>query len=182
MTSQAIIRRLGSDDNNNDFASTLVMPNADGSILERLEFLQAAQPRFAEKQHTSPLTTANIFTGAGAVEILALWGRVTTVIQAQATTVKTSVTNDALAAYDLGTTVDVNAAAVGSLLSLPAAAGSAHILTANGVLNPTQDSRIITDCTTSFAIKATYGAASTGAILWRCLWRPLSSGASLVAA
>jgi hypothetical protein len=141
----------------------------------------ASHPRFASKQHTSPLTTGNIFTFTGTIEILALWGHVTTVVQSQATTIKTSVVNDALAAYDLGTTVDGNAAAVGSLLSVPAAAGSAHVLTANGVLNPTQASRIITRATAG-VIKATYGAASTGAILYGCLWRPLSSDATLAAA
>ena len=141
-----------------------------------------SQPQFAQKQHTSPLTTGNIFTYTGTIEILAVWGRVTTVVQSQATTIKLSAVNDALSAYDLGTTVDGNAAAVGTLLSLPAAAGSAHIHTANGVLNPTQASRIITTCTTSGVIKATYGAASTGAILYQCLWRPLSAGATLAAA
>jgi len=142
----------------------------------------ASQARFVSKQHTSPLTTGNIFTFTGAIEILALWGRVTTVVQSQGTTIKTSVVNDALAAYDLGTTVDGNAAAVGTLLSVPAAAGSAHILTANGVLNPTQASRIIAQCGTSGAIKATYGAASTGAVLYSLLWRPLSADASVAAA
>ncbi len=141
-----------------------------------------SHPRFLEKQHASPLTTGNIFTGTGCIEILALWGRITTVVQSQATTIKLSAVSDALSAYDLGTTVDGNAGAVGTLLSLPAAAASAHILTANGVLNPTQASRIILECTTSWAIKATYGAASTGAILYRLLWRPLSSGATAAAA
>ena len=142
----------------------------------------ASQARFITKQHTSPLTTGNIFTFTGSIEILALWGRVTTVIQSQATTIKTSVVNDALSAYDLGTTVDGNAAAVGTLLSLPASAGSAHVLTANGVLNPTQASRIIATCTTSGVIKATYGAASTGAILYGLLWRPLTADAAVAAA
>lgn len=141
-----------------------------------------SHPRYAAKQHTSPLTTGNIFTGTGAIEILAIWGRVTTVVQAQATTIKISAVSDALAAYDLGTVVDGNAAAVGTLLSTPAAAGSAFILTANGVINPTQASRIILECTTSWAIKATYGAASTGAILYRMLWRPVSAGATVAAA
>jgi hypothetical protein len=143
---------------------------------------KASHPRWIQKQHTSPLTTGNIFTFAGWIEILALYGYVSTVVQGQATTFKFSVVNDALAAYDLGTTVDLNAAAVGSLISLPAAAGSAHILTANGVLNPTQASRIIALCGTSGAVKATYGAASTGAILFGMLWRPLSTDAAVAAA
>lgn len=144
--------------------------------------IYGSHPRWVQKQHTSPLTTGNIFTFVGAIEILAIIGRITTVVQAQATTIKLSVVNDALTAYDLGTTVDGNAAAVGTLLSLPAAAGSAHILTANGVLNPTQASRIITSCTAGGVVKATYGAASTGAILYSMLWRPLSADAVVAAA
>jgi hypothetical protein len=141
-----------------------------------------SHPRWVQKQHTSPLTTGNIFTFAGTIEILALFGRVTTAIQAQATNIKLSVVNDALAAYDLGTNVDGNAAALGTLLSTPAAAGSAFVLTANGVLNPTMASRVIASCTTSGVIKATYGAASTGAILFFLLWRPISSDAVVAAA
>jgi hypothetical protein len=141
-----------------------------------------SHPRYVEKQHTSPLTTGNIFTYTGTIEILAIWGRVTTVVQAQATTIKISVTNDALAAYDICATVDGTGAAVGTLLSITGTAANAGVLTANGVLAPTQASRIITTCTTSGAIKATYGAASTGAILFQMLWRPLSSGCTVAAA
>lgn len=141
-----------------------------------------SHPRYVEKQHTSPLTTGNIFTYTGTIEIMAIIGRVTTVIQAQATTIKLSVVNDALAAYDIDATVDGNAAAVGSLLSITGTAANAAVITANGVLAPTQASRIITTCTTSGVIKATYGAASTGAILYMMMWRPVSAGATVAAA
>lgn len=141
-----------------------------------------SHPRFASKQHTSPLTTGNIFTFTGTLEILAIWGRITTAIQAQTTNIKLSVVNDALTAYDICANVDGNAGAVGTLLSITGTAANAGLLTANGVLAPTQASRIITTCTTSGVIKATYGAASTGAILFGVLWRPLSSDAVLAAA
>lgn len=141
-----------------------------------------SHPRFVEKQHTSPLTTGNIFTFTGSIEILAIFGRVTTVVQAQTTNIKLSVKNDALTTYDICANVDGNAAAVGTLLSITGTAANAGVLTANGVLAPTQASRIITTCTTSGLILATYGAASTGAILYQMIWRPLSQGATVAAA
>lgn len=141
-----------------------------------------ASPRYAEKQHTSPLTTGNLFTFAGTIEIMAIWGRITTAIQAQTTNIKLSVVNDALTAYDICANVDANAAAIGTLLSITGTAANAGILTANGVLAPTQAGRIITTCTTSGVIKVTYGAASTGAILFGVLWRPLSDSGILAPA
>lgn len=141
-----------------------------------------SHPRFASKQFTSPLTTGNIFTFSGTLEIMAIWGRITTAIQAQTTNIKLSVINDALTAYDICANVDGNAGAVGTLLSITGTAANAGVLTANGVLAPTQASRIITTCTTSGVIKATFGAASTGAILFGVQWRPLSQGATLAAA
>lgn len=139
--------------------------------------------RWITKQHTSPLTTGNIFTFTGTIEIEALWGRVTTVVQAQTTNIKVSVQNDALTVYDICANVDGNAAAVGTLFSITGTAAGAGVLTANGVLAPTQaGARIITTCTTSGIIKVTYGAASTGAILFGMRWRPLTTDATVAAA
>lgn len=141
-----------------------------------------SHPRYVEKQHTSPLTTGNIFTYTGTIEIMAIVGRVTTVVQAQTTNIKLSVVSDALSSYDICANVDGNAAAVGTLLSITGTAANAGVLTANGVLAPTQASRIIATCTTSGVIKATYGAASTGAILFMMMWRPVSAGCVVAAA
>lgn len=140
------------------------------------------QPRWVQKQHTSPLTTGNIFTFTGTIEIMLIFGRVTTVVQAQATNTKLSVQNDSLTVYDICANVDATAAAAGSLISITGTAANAAVITANGVLAPTQASRIVTSCTTSGIIKATYSAASTGAILWFMMWRPISSDATVAAA
>lgn len=145
----------------------------------QLAAANASQPRLATAASASPLTTANLFTYTGTIEIMAIVGRVTTVVQAQATTTKLSVVSDALSAYDLCTTVDLTAAAVGTLLSITGTAANAMVATASGVLAPTQASRIIATCTTSGVIKVTYGAASTGAISWFLQWRPISAGATV---
>lgn len=135
------------------------------------------------KQHSSPLTTGNIFTFTGSILILQIWGRVTTVIQAQSTTVKLSVTSDAQSAYDICATKDANGFAAGSLLSITGTAANAMIgTTAVGSLAPGQASSILVTCVTSGVILATYGAASTGAILWNMRWLPLTDDASVAAA
>jgi hypothetical protein len=141
-----------------------------------------SHPRYVEKQHTSPLTTGNIFTYTGTIEIMAIWGRITTVVAAATTNCKLSVKSDALTTYDICANLDIDADPVGSLLSITGTAANAMVSTANGVLAPTQAGRIIATCTTSGVILATYGAASTGAILWQMQWRPLSAGAIVAAA
>lgn len=77
---------------------------------------QGAQPqayRFASKTSTSPLTTGTLFTFTGGIEILRIVGTVTTVVQAQVTTVKLSITPDAQTPVDICATKDVNAFAGG---------------------------------------------------------------------
>jgi hypothetical protein len=58
---------LGFDDNNNAFASTNVVENADGSIIERLEFIQAGIPR-------SVLNSAVDLTAGDVVDVFTVSG------------------------------------------------------------------------------------------------------------
>lgn len=136
--------------------------------------------QLATKQSASPLTTGTLWTFTGAILIERIFGVVTTVIQAQATTVKLSIVSDALSAYDICATKDANAFAVGSMLSITGTAANAMVGTNGlGALAPSQASPIYATCITSGTITVTYGAASTGAILWYLLWRPLSVGATV---
>lgn len=146
---------------------------------------QGAQPqayRYASKTSASPLTTGTLFTFTGGIEILRITGLVTTVIQAQATTVKLSITPDAQTPVDICATKDVNAFAAGSLLQITGTAANAMVgTTAVAVTAPaTQTGPITAMCVTSGTITVTYGAASTGAIRWDIVWRPLTAGATLV--
>lgn len=135
--------------------------------------------RYATASSTSPLTAATLWTYTGTIEAQIV-GRVTTAIQAQATTVKLQVTSDALSAADLCTTKDVNAFAAGSLLTIPGAVASAMIGT-TGVANAvSQITPSVMTCVTSGTIQPVFGAASTGAITWEMRWRPISKGASVV--
>lgn len=135
--------------------------------------------RYASAASTSPLTAATLWTYTGSIEAQII-GRVTTVIQSQGTTVKLQVTSDSLSAADLCATKDMNAMAVGTLLSLPGAVASAALAT-TGVANAvSQITPSLMTCVTSGTIAPVFGAASTGAFTWEMRWRPLSRGASVV--
>jgi hypothetical protein len=146
--------------------------------------IAGSHPRWVQKQHTSPLTTGNIFTFAGTIEISgAISAGVTTVIQAQATNIKLSVVNDALAAYDLGTNVDGNAAAVGTYCYHSGCRRfRVCILTANGVLNPTQASRDHHELHHFGRHQGDLRRSFHGRHPVLLLWRPISSDAVVAAA
>ena len=145
---------------------------------------QAIQPdtggwRFATATSTSPLTAATLFTYTGTIEAI-FAGRVSTVIQSQATTVKLQVTSDALAAADLCGTKDVNAFLAGTLLSITGAVATGAV-GATGVANAAGPlTTSLMTSVTSGTIQPVFGAASTGAIVWMVRWRPVSVGATLV--
>lgn len=138
-------------------------------------------PRLATVTSASPLTTGTLFTYTGSIEILHIIGRVSTVIESQTTNVKLSLVPDAFSAYDICANKDINGFTVGSLLSITGTAANALVSTTSvGSIAPAQANPIVATCVTSGVIKVTYGAASTGAIVWQIMWRPLSSGATLV--
>lgn len=174
---------LGADNNNNAFASTNVVANADGSLIERLEYLQTPpQPRIVTKSQAS-CATGTLFTYAGNVRIDAIYAVITTAIQNQVTNCKLSVTPDALAAYDICANKDIGNFAIGSMLSITGTAASAMVgTTAVGSIAPGQADPVFTTCITSGTITVTYGAASTGALTWYVLYTPLSSTGAITAA
>lgn len=137
--------------------------------------------RFNRAVSASPLTTGTLFTWTGGIEIFRLTGLVTTIIQDQATTVKLSITPDAQTAVDICATKDARAFAAGSLLQITGTAADAMVgTTAVAVTAPgTQVGAITAMCVTSGTITVTYGAASTGAIRWDLVWRPLTETATV---
>ncbi len=143
--------------------------------------LYTARSFLATKTSTSTLTTGTLFTWAGSVQILAIIGRVTTVIQGQVTTVKLGIQADALTIQDICATKDVNAFAVGSILSITGTYTDAMIGT-TGVPTYANMTAVNATCITSGIIKVTYGAGSTGAIVWEVFWIPLNAAGSIVAA
>jgi hypothetical protein len=137
--------------------------------------------KLVTKTSTSTLTTGTLFTIAGSVQILSIIGRVTTVIQSQATTCKLGIQADALTIQDICATLDINGFLVGSLLGITGSYTDAMIGT-TGVPTKPPTTPINFTCVTSGLIKVTYGAASSGAIVWEVLWIPLNAAGSIVAA
>lgn len=133
-----------------------------------------------------PATAAqNIFTiSGGRILLTSLLGEVTTVIQAQATTVKLTSTPTTGTAVDLtANTGDINALEVGGFITVT----PALTLTPFGLAIQKQ----LAGATTMSAVRIvipigslsyTTGATSTGAIKWTMTYIPLDDGASVVAA
>lgn len=127
-----------------------------------------------------PATTqAAIFTVTGGrVIITAIVGEVTTIIQAQPTTLKIRTNPTVGADSDLCATVDMNAKEVGTLIGITGLATDAAlaanagytVLPRNPVVVPVGTLDLVT------------GATSTGSVKWSITYIPLDDGASVVAA
>jgi len=125
----------------------------------------------------SPLGSETLWTYAGGIEILAIWGVIETEIQAQTTNTKLSVKNDALATFDICANGNLNGATVGTLLHItdnPANALQQHV---NGI---DTNGNALTAGYPAIAIatgviSVTYSAGSSGVICWYLMWRPITN-------
>jgi hypothetical protein len=187
---KSIMQRIGADSANNSAATTLVVANADGSVLEREEYIQTdmlALPRCVEKSDGAVLSGADdIFTIAGGpIKILEITGIVTTAIGAGTTNAKLQITTTEPAA-----TVDMNAAAVD--IDADAAGTSYQTINTTGIFTPVtagyvkEANSFATTPTTFLApigtIKFTSDAARTGNIKWYLRYVPLSPSSRVTAA
>ncbi len=182
-----VLGAIGANNADNAFASTSVADNADGSVLERLEHVQVKTDvilpgvKNVTKTSTSALTTGTLFNWAGSIQILSIIGRVTTVIETAATTCKLGIQADALTIQDMCATLDLNAFAVGTMLGITGTYADAMTGT-TAVPTRAPMTPINATCITSGIIKVTYGAASTGVIVWELLWVPLNAAGTVTAA
>lgn len=129
-----------------------------------------------------PQTAAgNLFAvSGGRILLVAIVGEVTTIIQAQATTVKLTSTPTTGSAIDLSAaTTDINALEVGGRLTLanPPAAGTALVKTNAGYTALPGVRTIIAIGN----ISLTTGASSTGQMKWDLMYIPLDVGAQVAA-
>jgi len=123
--------------------------------------------------------TPDLFTVAGGpVLCTQLFSIVTTVIQAQATTFQFRATATGLSAVTLSATVDLNAAAVGSVVSMTGTFANAAIISANqthvGQASPVYLGPGI--------VEGVFGAQSTGAMQHYMVYKPLAPGATVIPA
>ena len=129
----------------------------------------------------TPLATGptNLFTiSGGRVLLRALIGTVTTIIQAQATTIQLIATPTTGTAVNLSNaTGDLNAKEVGASVVLGATLGSTAVVANAGANGLVQLNAILQIGT----VNVTFGAASTGAVKWDMIWTPIDPAANVVA-
>lgn len=132
----------------------------------------------------TPLTTGglNLFTiTGGRILMRSLVGEVTTVIQAQATTVKFTSTPTTGSAIDLSTaTADINALEVGGRIS-PANPPAAATIATKTLAGYTNIGPFVWTLLPIGSLSVTFGAASTGALKYDLLYVPYDIGAQVVA-
>lgn len=123
-------------------------------------------------------TTGDLFTVTGLVEVIAIIGVVTTVIQTQTCNLKLSTVSNS-ATTDICADLDITAKAAQSRMSITGTFANALINTAKGVPVARQATSFIAQEGT---IIATTSATNTGAIRWIVRYKPLQEGARIVAA
>ena len=144
---------------------------------------ESAFQRATKSVSSLALNATNLFAFTGTIHIVAITGRITTIIQDQATSIKLQILADALAAYDICTAKEVRTFPAGTLISITGtAANAAASTTAVGALAPGQANPVVATCVTSGYIAQHSTAASTGAITWEILWQPVSAGATVTPA
>lgn len=176
---------LGVDSANNAYASTLVTPNADGSMIERLEYIQRSGWRCVAKTDGAILTgTDDLFTIAGGPVRAKIVGLVTTLVVGNSN-LRLQHTTDAPAA-----TVELNAGAVAvnddAVGTFYYNVGATSIFTPSGGLGfALLDPVTVEEVEFLLApgtVKCLGSAARVGVIAWYMSYMPLSPSASVVAA
>ena len=115
-------------------------------------------------------TTADMFSVSGLVEILGIYGEVTTVIQTQANATKLVFDPDSGAANsDICGTLDISADAVGTMYGVTGTPANAMVSYTSGIgvapaANPVLEAG---------DIAMTCAATNTGSVKWTIVYRPL---------
>lgn len=140
---------------------------------------QTVRPSTASGNTPLAASATTLFTVAGGrILIISLVGQVTTVIQAQATTVQFISTPTTGSAVNLSNaTGDLNALQVGGTVALASTLGGTAVV-ANAGANVIAQPKILVPVGN---ITVTMGAASTGALKYELIWVAYDSGASVTA-
>lgn len=121
-----------------------------------------------------------LFTVAGGrVLLTAIFGEVTTIIQAQATTSRLQFNPTTGTTNNLCADLDINADEVGTLYSITGTPADAMLRSESGAVRNMTPAGIILD---AGDIEQISGADSTGSIQWTAYYIPIDSGATLAAA
>jgi len=174
---------IGTNDADNNFDSSLVSPNADGSVFERLEEIKSNQSRCVSLgQAAASLTgTATKFTVSGLVAIKHIGMLITTALPAGANTLKFSVTPTGGAATDLCAATDTASAAKNQLFLVDGVKATALVKTTDpgiGVFANEHMPIIVGPGVIQTIFSA--GAPATGAATLFVEYEPLIAGSLIV--
>lgn len=191
-----VLGAIGADNNNNAFASTSVVANADGSVLERIEYVQqhiGSLPATyfpglgykVTKTEDVSLTTEDLFTVTGKVLITIWSGEVTNALGAGVTDYKLRVKTDN---NDLCIASNIASAGIGFLWQMCGDAGNSLINTATakntadtnacGIAN-----RIVGLAGGTLTLQSLHSAGDASDAMIHTLWyMPLEAGAAVAAA
>ena len=189
-----VLGAIGADTANNEFASTSVVANRDGSVLERLEALMDPLGGYDPLLGFRVTKVSNLADGAGTDALFTVTGRclitsltgeVTTIIGGAATLKITDTTNS----IDLCAATTIDTDAVGTMYALSGV--KADVL--NGGIAPVVGSVsyangayvmpiVVGDAQAALTLAQVLDAADTGAVTWSLYYKPLVSGATVAAA
>lgn len=174
---------LGADNADNEFASTAVVGNEDGSLLERVEDLKAKQWRGLSKSlAAAALTgTATQFTVSGVVKVTKLGLHISTALPLGANTLKFQHTPTGGAATDLCGVTDTASAALNTLFLVDGVAATGLVKAATaGIALASEDSHMPLILAPGL-IKSVFSAGppATGAATIFIEYEPLTSGATI---
>ncbi len=186
--------RIGENNANNEFSSSAVVADADGSLLERVEYLQAGAgailagqsaflPQLATK--TFSATGSTLTTGLSPVSAFTVTGHVMLRIfgVTGGTALASTGTNGTLAVGISGsttiylgtTTMDGTNFTAGAVwIDTSPTLKSEAFVAANLVWHLASSNTVIVTVATN--------SSTSGVLTLYCEWRPLSSGATVVAA
>lgn len=157
----------------------LASMNTNGVLAEPMGGKQGSSYVTNRATATMPQGAASaIFTVTGKVKILNIIGEITTVLGSTANALKLIANPTVGADVDLCATVEGNAGAVGSLLTITGTFANAMIKTVSGAV-PTQASPVIV---TAGTIDLSAAGSTTGSIKWTCIYEPIDQGAMVIAA
>lgn len=199
---KAVLQRIGADSANNTAATTSVVANKDGSVLERLEYIQSLSTpqvpstfvpglgyRVTKTEDVNTAVSDDLFTVTGKVLITVWTGEVTNALGAAVTDYKLKLsTLDA----DLCAATNIANASIGYLFQLSGDAGSTILLGSSYAVSVTGSAdtnglgianRIVGKASGFEVIKSVRTAGDVSdAIVHTIFYLPLEIAASVVAA
>ncbi len=187
---------LGADDADNQFSSSSVVANLNGSVLERLEALQDPLGGYDPLLGFRVTKTSNLADGAGTDALFTITGRcLITSLTGEVTTVVATTTTmklrDTTNSVDLCAATTITTDAVGTMYGLtsidtnilngtgatPVIGSIPNITGANPLVMKT-----IGDVQAALTLSHVLDGAGTGAVAWVLYYKPLTAASSIVAA